>query len=94
MLWSMANQKILTNFSLWDILLGKLRLNLRTSSPASRNNVSLKDKFNFLLREITSLLDEVSNLWNGCCDRVEELEVRVNLKYFFISMVFVSNVKK
>ncbi len=81
MLWSMANQKILTNFSLWDILLGKLRLTMRTSSPASRNNISLKDKFKFLLQEITNLLDEVSNLWNGCCDHVEEPDVRVNLPF-------------
>jgi hypothetical protein len=66
----MVHPRIVNNFSLWDFLLGKLKLG---------SGVSSKEKLQFLSQEVNHLLEEVDQLWNGCCNLISEFnQVKFN----------------
>ena len=78
MVWSTIKSKILGKFSLWDLLLEKLRLHEKDKMCESfRKQISLKDKLNFLLGQIEELLNEVTLMWNACCDSCQNIDCQV-----------------
>ena len=78
MVWSTIKSKILGKFSLWDLLLEKLRLHEKdTMCKLLRKQILLKDKLNFLLGQIEELLNEVTLMWNACCDSCQNIDRQV-----------------
>jgi hypothetical protein len=77
-LWSLASPKLLPAFSLWDLLLEKLRHRRKSVGPVSR-----KDSLEFLLAEVHSLLAQLSKLLLGCCDAVDKVKMLLHYCVFW-----------
>jgi hypothetical protein len=65
-LWKMVSPKIVHVVTLWDFLVAKLR------QEHSNGSVSRKETLQFLFDEVEKLLQELSNLWKGCCHTLED----------------------
>jgi hypothetical protein len=72
-LWKMVSPKVVHVVTLWDFLVAKLR------QKHSNGSVSRKETVQFLFDEAEKLLEELSNIWRGCCHTLED-ENQVSVK--------------